>query len=639
MLGIIVSSLAFIVSGVEASPPSIESQLSDPILSEGQSRLELESIVLNHLPALEVPESAEDWTNTADKIREEVLDEAVLKNVPDEWLDTPLNIEWVDTIDAHADYRIRKLRYEAVPGLWIPALLYEPTKKQGAMPGVLNVNGHVGEEGKAVDYKQLRCINLAKRGIVNLSPEWYRMGELKGTVYGHDRIAYMDLAGISGLSVFYLAMSRGLDVLEEHEQVDPERLAVTGLSGGGWQTILISSLDERVALAAPNAGYIGTPTRLQYTSDIGDLEQVPTDLFSVADYTHLTAIRAPKPTLQIYNEEDNCCFKSYRAQSSIHDPIRPFYELYNAENHFIYFTNIEPGTHNYELDNREQFYAFLNKNFELNTSDTEIPSQEEILPRTLLDVGVPGDNETIISLSIQLAENIERDSIPRHNRKKFKRWVNRTREELREVLRIDDEEPPIVQPAQLSVSKIDTVSVARYKLRVGEWTVPAVHLQPLDKTSNTLTIVAADAGRMSQTETVTRLLANGHHVLALDPVYIGEAQFHERSNGQFAMFYHSVGKRLLGSHAQQLGAISDWAHHSLGMQNVHIEARGIRMSMAAITSAAVYPGVFDTVVAQDLPESLTDLIHNDVGYSRHESLFCFGLLDIVDIPELLALGE
>jgi hypothetical protein len=45
------------------------------------------------------------------------------------------------------------------------------------------------------------------------------------------------------------------------------------------------------------------------------------------------------------------------------------------------------------------------------------------------------------------------------------------------------------------------------------------------------------------------------------------------------------------------------------------------MSVAAITSAAVYLGIFDNVVAYNLLESLTDLIHNDAGYSHHEYLF------------------
>jgi cephalosporin-C deacetylase-like acetyl esterase len=41
-------------------------------------------------------------------------------------------------------------------------------------------------------------------------------------------------------------MARALDILLHHDHADPERVAVAGLSGGGWQTIFFSALDTRV---------------------------------------------------------------------------------------------------------------------------------------------------------------------------------------------------------------------------------------------------------------------------------------------------------------------------------------------------------------------------------------------------------
>ena len=55
--------------------------------------------------------------------------------------------------------------------MWIPVLLYEPTCQKGKMPVVLNPNGHHAG-GKAMDYKQARCINLAKRGMIALNIEF-----------------------------------------------------------------------------------------------------------------------------------------------------------------------------------------------------------------------------------------------------------------------------------------------------------------------------------------------------------------------------------------------------------------------------------------------------------------------------------
>src|SRR6185312_14088437 len=99
----------------------------------------------------------------------------------------------------------------------------------------MNVNGH-DPNGKAADYKQIRCINQAKRGMIALNPEWFLMGQFIHPDYAHYRLNQLDLCGTSGLAPFYLSMKRGLDVLLSQPNADPARVAVSGLSGGGWQT-------------------------------------------------------------------------------------------------------------------------------------------------------------------------------------------------------------------------------------------------------------------------------------------------------------------------------------------------------------------------------------------------------------------
>ena len=68
-------------------------------------------------------------------------------------------------------YRIRKLRYEIVPGLLSTAPLYEPVAASERMPAILNVPGHE-PDGTSVEYEQKRCIGFAKRGMVALDLEW-----------------------------------------------------------------------------------------------------------------------------------------------------------------------------------------------------------------------------------------------------------------------------------------------------------------------------------------------------------------------------------------------------------------------------------------------------------------------------------
>ena len=103
-------------------------------------------------------------------------------------------------------------------------------------------------------------------------------------------------------------MTRALDVLLSLEHADPARVGVTGLSGGGWQTIMLTALDPRITLGAPVAGYSSFLTRSRHFSDLGDSEQTPNDLATVTDYAVMTAMMAPRPLLLTFNEKDDCCF-------------------------------------------------------------------------------------------------------------------------------------------------------------------------------------------------------------------------------------------------------------------------------------------------------------------------------------------
>ncbi|HEU5119328.1 MAG TPA: acetylxylan esterase, partial [Isosphaeraceae bacterium] len=277
-------------------PGTITDALKAPILDSKTTLEETRNFVEARIPRMPNVASAEEWTAKADQYRHDVFQNVIFRGEAAGWRDADLKVEWLDTIDGGPGYKIKKLRYEALPGLWIPALLYEPENIEGKVPVILNVNGHDTKNGKSADYKQLRCINQAKRGMLALNIEWFGMGQFHTDGFRHGLINAIDLTGTSGIATHYLAMKRGVDILLSHEHADPERVAVTGLSGGGWQTIFYSPLDTRVKLTDPVAGYSSFFTRTRFFEDLGDPEQTPCDLATVVDYTHLTAMMAPRPT-------------------------------------------------------------------------------------------------------------------------------------------------------------------------------------------------------------------------------------------------------------------------------------------------------------------------------------------------------
>ncbi|MGH7959073.1 MAG: hypothetical protein ACREH8_18990 [Opitutaceae bacterium] len=300
----------------------IQQHLDRPLLAPDLTWNEAGKFCDARVPPMPVIGSLAEWNSLAEKLRREVLDEVVFRgSLAQQWRDVKTGIVWGESMPGGPGYRLRKVRYEAVPGMWIPAILYEPENLAGKMPVHLAVNGHE-RQGKGAIYTQIRCINLAKRGIISLNPEWFSFGQLR-TAQGelaptpdrvaadgfkHDAMNQLDLCGVSGLAPFYLAMSRGLDLLLALPAADNERVAVSGLSGGGWQTIIISALDTRVTLCNPVAGYSSLRTWVSVPGMLGDSEQAPNDLGTLADYTHLTAMLAGRSALLTCNAKDKCCF-------------------------------------------------------------------------------------------------------------------------------------------------------------------------------------------------------------------------------------------------------------------------------------------------------------------------------------------
>jgi hypothetical protein len=542
-------------------------------------------------------------------------------------------------------YVVKKLRYECLPGMWIPALLYVPDKladdKAAKVPVVLNVNGHDGK-GKAADYKQIRCINLVKRGMIVLNPEWFGMGQLKVDGFSHVKMNQLDLCGSSGIAPFYLTMSKGIDLLLKHPNADPYRVAVSGLSGGGWQTIFISGLDPRVTLANPVAGYSSYLTRARYGSDLGDSEQTPCDLGKYVDYIHLTAMRAPRATLLTFNAHDNCCFAAGHALPPLLASCRPVYALFGETDRLVSHVNHVPGDHNFGQDNREAFYRAVGTFFYNGSKDFDaqeiVCEKEEIKTLEDLLVAVPENNATFTSLAKSLAATLPRAADGPADKSAKQVWQAQRRKRLAQIVAAKDYEvdaEPVV--AANSPTAGAATQIQRFRLRLSNtWTVPVVELTRGE--SNGTTVVVADAGRAAVTEDIEKLLADGQRVLAVDLLFFGESKYASR-DWLWGLMLDTVGDRPLGVQASQLVAIARHAHETDQVgRTVTLHSIGPRSSLIALVAAALEPQAVGEVSQRDAMTSLKQhVIEQNRGVSEAAELFCFGLLEHFDIPQLQTL--
>jgi dienelactone hydrolase len=527
-------------------------------------------------------------------------------------------VVWGEVLQPAPEYVIRKLRFECYPGYWVPALLYEPAKLEGPAPVMLNPEGHyLG--GMFVGYKQIRCANLARRGVLALSVEFLGMGELEADRY-HGGLAMLNLTGMSGVGMFYLALKKGLDVLLAHPHADPERVGVTGLSGGGWQTIVISSLDERVTLSVPVAGYTGMRARVEclLPNDVGDLEQCPVDLTTVIDYQTMTALIAPHPMLQIMNEYDDCCFATPRTRPVIYDALRPTWEAFGAGERFQTHNNFDPGTHNYEADNRAALYRFLSEQWGLPGPARDTHRKAEVLPEARLRVGLPLEQETFQTLAVRRARRLaqqRRAPVTAAERKELRR-------RLREVLRL----PEFAATAPPGFATRGGV------LEVGPWRLPVSVRRKAGGTGTEL--IVDDAGRAGAGQ------LPGSHPAAARSFFADILGTGENAVGyQLEMLLESTGHRLLGQMVAQVLAAARAAAAATGGERVRLVATGSRGNVAALLAAGLEPGLFSELIDYGNLGSLASLLETCERYENQPALYCFGLLEVADRPEMVALLE
>jgi dienelactone hydrolase len=652
------------------SPQVVESQLQEYLMKQ-----------VPQLPPIATT-TPETWTAEGGQIRQRVLASVVFHGWPKEWVSSPPHFEDMGAIASGKGYRRRKLRYEIIPGFYSAAILYTPENLQGKVPAVLNVMGHHGATGKSEPFQQKMCINEALRGMVALNLEFLGMGELFDKENAHGYGGHLDLVGANEVGLFYLAMRRGLDYLWVHPNVDQKRIAVTGLSGGGWQTIMLSSLDERVNISIPVAGYTALEGRLALAprTEAGDIEQNATDLLVGQDYSTLTAIRAPRPTLLINNAEDRCCFRAAMVKPYIFEAVRPFFGLYGKEAALQFYENTSISDHNYELDNREQAYRFLAQYFGLDVapgfspapaalkggaldvapgfspapaalkggatvsaSDREIAVGDDIKSYSELAAGLPKDNLTILALARKLAGGITRPAIPSDAAAKAA-WADAERAKLNALVRYS---PVMVQQAwMVANAKHNGIESNSFRFLLsnglgatGVWLkdIPTPEGMPLTIVLNDKGKKGAAAEVWDRLPEVANRMDRNEQVLVLDLLFTGDAA-PEGPLFLFPEMLAATGNRPLGLEAAQLIGIAIWARARFNAPSVRIESTGIRSQVEALVAAALSRQLFSEVAVQGGMHSLKYLLDKPVSYQDFADLFCLDFYKDFDLDRLILIA-
>ena len=293
--------------------------------------------------------SRESWEAYADRLRQRILLSSGLYPMPDR---TPLNAHVFDRV-THDDYTVEKVSFEAWPGFYVTGNLYRPIGA-GPFPAIVGPHGHWekgrfenGERGSVPG----RHITFARMGIVAFSYDMIGYNDSKQFkhVWGGKK---EKLWGIHPYAMQLWSAIRAVDFLSELPDVDPERIAATGASGGGTQTFSLMAVDPRIKVAAP-VNMISSTMQGGCPCENAPLLRLNNSNMEIG------ALMAPKPLLMVSATGDWT-----RETPRVEYPaIRSIYALYGADDR-VKNVHIDAG-HNYNQASREAVYEFFGK-FVLN---------------------------------------------------------------------------------------------------------------------------------------------------------------------------------------------------------------------------------------------------------------------------------
>ncbi|KQS31277.1 S9 family peptidase [Dyadobacter sp. Leaf189] len=285
------------------------------------------------------------WETRAAQIRKQIREGMDLQTLPPKPTSKPI----VHSRKEMDGYSIESVAFESMPGIYVTGNLYRPLKKQKSYAGILAPHGH-GENphGRFREQTQKRCATLARMGAIVFV--WDMIGQGDARQCEHKMPKALKLQTINSI--------RSLDYLLSIPGVDPDRIAVTGESGGGTQTFLLAALDDRVKVSVPvvmvSAYFFG-----------GCVCESGLPIHKKGDYqtnnVEIAALAAPRPMILISDGGDWT-----KNTPEVEYPfIKNIYSLYGKTNQ-LEAVHLADEKHDFGPSKRKAMYAFMAKHLRLD---------------------------------------------------------------------------------------------------------------------------------------------------------------------------------------------------------------------------------------------------------------------------------
>ena len=583
----------------------------------------------------------EDWVN-----RQKEVQDILMKIVGPFPAKTPLNAKVAGVVKGPG-YRIEKVIYESMPGFYVTACLFIPENIAGKKPAILFTSGHTIDAFRAESY-QIMILNLVKKGFVVFAIDPIGQGEriqLYDATTNASAIGPMTkehsylgkqcfISGNSLAKYFIWDGIRAIDYLLTRNEVDPQRIGITGQSGGGTQAASIFAFDKRIKAGAP-VNYITGFRRLLESIGPQDAEQnFYHEISNGITHADLIEVRAPSPALIVAGTRD---FFSIQGARESYEEVRRAYTAFGAKDN-IGMVDDDWG-HGYTSKLREAVCAFFQT--QLNVPGSPKDESITVVDPKELKITATGNvassfknAETVFSLNQKEAQKlVEKLQVLQTNQKQHLEEIQLKAREL----------SGFITPHKAVTSTFrgryqrDGYSVEMYALDgEGNCVVPLLLFIP--KTGNQFKSViyiqpegkgkdASVGGKIEQ------LVKEGYVVAAPDVTGTGETS---PALGNAPMLAMMINRSIIGIQAGDVIRVANFLKSQQYIDSSKIGAIAFDEMCPALLYAAAFDKTINSIALNGSPVSYQTMVMHkfyDISFFRDNTVP--GALTAFDLPGLV----
>ncbi len=288
-------------------------------------------------------EDLKSWESRRQRIKRGIIEGMQLDKMPKISGDFNAIIHSKREMDG---YTVENIAIESFPGFYVTGNLYRPTGHKKKYAGILSPHGHMKDK-RFTSFVQNRGAVLARMGAI---------------VFAYDMIGYGESGQVEHKIPIALLLQtynskRVLEYLLSRPDVDSARIGMTGGSGGGTQTFMLTAIDDRIKVAIPavqvSAHFFG-----------GCVCESGMPIHKSNDHqtnnVEIAALCGPRPMLMISNGGDWT-----RNTPRLEYPyVQNVYKLYDAE-HRVENVHLPLERHDYGYSKRAAAYNFFRHHLQL----------------------------------------------------------------------------------------------------------------------------------------------------------------------------------------------------------------------------------------------------------------------------------